>query len=305
MLLLVNEDLPQGYGARQWKVNFPGGTFKAMVVVRADTMGVCMGVKRALDIVEDILAANPGTPVSTLGPLIHNRRVVDEFRARGVVPVEDLAEVREGIVVIRAHGIGPGQLALCRQKGLRCVDATCPHVKRIHEKVREYDAQGFHAIIVGDAVHGEVKGIRGYARSSSVIATVEEAETVALPSPSIVVSQTTFARTAYARIAAVLRRRDPGILVFETTCAATETRQQSVVRLAEGVEALLVIGGRESANTRWLFEAARATGRPSWQIEGAGDIPSEIRGFTRVGISAGASTPDSAVDEVETALLAL
>ncbi len=301
----MNEDLSLGYGARQWKVNFPGCTFKAMIVVRADTMGVCMGVKRALGIVEGVLAANPGTPIFTLGPLIHNRRVVDEFRARGVVPVEDLAEVREGIVIIRAHGIGPDQLSRCRHMGLRCVDATCPHVQRIHEKVREFNAKGFRAIIVGDAAHGEVKGIRGYARSSSVIATVEEAETVALSSPSIVVSQTTFARAAYMRIAAVLQRRDPGILVFETTCAATETRQESVVRLAAGVEALLVIGGRESANTRWLFEAARATGRPSWQIEGVEDIPAEMRGFARVGISAGASTPDNAVDEVEKALLAM
>lgn len=268
-------------------------------------MGVCMGVKRALGIVEEVLAANPGTPVFTLGPLIHNRRVVDEFRARGVVPVETLAEVGAGIVIVRAHGIGPDQLALCRQKGLRCVDATCPHVRRIHEKVSEYDAQGFHAIIVGEAAHGEVRGIRGYARQSSVIATVDEAETVALPSPSFVVSQTTFAREAFARIAAVLRRRDPGILVFETTCAATETRQQSVVRLAASVEALLVIGGGESANTRWLFEAARATGRPSWRIEGVEDIPEGVRGFARVGISAGASTPDTAVDEVERALLSM
>ena len=299
------EDLPLEYGVRQWKVNAAGGTFKAMTVVRADTMGVCMGVKRALGIVEEVLAANPGTPVYTLGPLIHNRRVVDEFRVRGVVPVEDLSEVHDGIVIIRAHGIGPEQLALCKQEGLRCVDATCPHVRRIHEKVSEFDAKGFHAIIVGDAEHGEVKGIRGYARRSSVIATEEEAETVALPSPSIVVSQTTFARAASLRIAAVLRRRDPGITVFETTCAATERRQESILRLAAGVQALLVIGGRESANTRWLYEAARSTGRPSWQIEGAGDIPPEIRRFARVGISAGASTPDTTVDEVEKVLLSM
>ena len=119
------------------------------------------------------------------------------------------------------------------------------------------------------------------------------------------VSQTTFSRAAYARICDILRERDPGISVVDTTCQATEDRQKSVVRLSRDVEAILVIGGRESANTRWLFEAARGTGLPSWLIEGAGEIPAEVKRFGRVGISAGASTPDAAVEEVEKALLAM
>ena len=268
-------------------------------------MGVCMGVRRALSMVEDVLAGNPGVPVFTLGPLIHNRRVVDEFRARGVVPVEEPSQVGQGVVVIRAHGIGRGERELCRREGITCVDATCPHVLRIHRTVEEHDARGYHVLIVGDAAHGEVRGIRGYARDSAVISSEEQARTVALRTPAIVVSQTTFSRDAYARICDVLRERDPGISVVDTTCQATEDRQKSVVRLSRDVEAILVIGGRESANTRWLFEAARGTGLPAWLIEGAGEIPADVKRFGRVGISAGASTPDAAVEEVEKALLVM
>jgi 4-hydroxy-3-methylbut-2-en-1-yl diphosphate reductase len=276
-----------------------------MIVRRADTMGVCMGVRRALSMVEDVLRESPGVPVFTLGPLIHNRRVVEEFRARGVVPIEDPSQAAGGVVVIRAHGIGRAERAVCSREGVRCVDATCPHVLRIHRTVEEHDARGYHAIIVGDAGHGEVKGIRGYARRSTVISSEQEARAVALQPPAVVVSQTTFSRAAFAAICEILRARDPGIVVVDTTCQATEQRRQSVVRLAGEVDAILVIGGRESANTRWLFEAARGTGLPSWLIEGASEIPPQARRFERVGISAGASTPDAAVDEVERALRAM
>lgn len=268
-------------------------------------MGVCMGVRRALAIVEQVLAENPGTPVATLGPLIHNRRVVEDFRARGVTPVEDPGEVDRGILIIRAHGVGPDMRARCDRGGLRCVDATCPHVLRIHRTVEEHDAQGMHTIIVGDAGHGEVKGIRGYAQRATVIATEGEARSIPIPPQCIVVSQTTFSRAAYGRICGILRGREPSLVVFETTCSATEERQESVRRLAADVEAILVIGGSESANTRWLFEAARATGRPAWQIEGPADIPDEVSMYARVGISAGASTPDAVVEEVQKALQAM
>jgi 4-hydroxy-3-methylbut-2-en-1-yl diphosphate reductase len=284
-----------------------------MEVLRADTMGVCMGVRRALAIVEKILEESPGVPVATLGPLIHNRRVVEDFRARGVIPVDDPSQVESGILVIRAHGVGPDVRGRCAREGLSCVDATCPHVLRIHRTVRRHDALGFHVIIVGDEGHGEVQGIRGYARDAEVIASEEQARVARLPPRTVVVSQTTFSRAAYGRICDALRSREPsaecaggaGVIVFDTTCSATEERQESVARLAAAVEAILVIGGSESANTRWLFEAARATGRPAWRIEGASDIPAEVSRFSRVGISAGASTPDAVVDEVQLALEAM
>ncbi len=276
-----------------------------MTVIRAEKLGLCTGVRRALRMAEEALAENPGLPLYSLGPLIHKSRVGEELGARGLTPVDDLSAVKEGIVIIRAHGVGPRERVACRQPGVRCIDATCPKVLRIQEMVRRYDDEGYLVVIAGDPAHGEVKGIRGFARRSVVVESVAEAEKVPLGGPVVVVSQTTLPRSRYAGICRALKSRDPGVLVQDTSCVATETRQESIARLAARVDALLVIGGKESANTRWLFQSAVATGRPAWHIEGASELPPGIGGFARVGISAGASTPDRIIDEVEGALRAL
>jgi len=276
-----------------------------MTVIRAATLGTCRGVQRALAIVEHTLAEHPGEPVYTLGPLIHNPRVVEEYRRRGVVPAGSLSEVDHGIVVIRAHGIGPEERRECARKGVICVDATCPDVLRVQDLVRGRAARGDGVVIVGDPSHVEVKGIRGYAPGSVVVSTEAGAEAVSIQGPCIAVGQTTFPRDRFLRIAEILRRRIPGLTVHETSCPATERRQQSLVELARKVEAIVVVGGKESANTRWLHQVAVATGRPSWHVEGAADLPHGIGRFRTVGISAGASTPESLIAEVETALAPL
>jgi 4-hydroxy-3-methylbut-2-enyl diphosphate reductase len=276
-----------------------------MIVMRADTLGVCRGVRRALAIVEQAIAENPGVPVYTLGPLIHNPRVVEEFKTRGVYPIDDVSEAGEGIVIASAHGVGPEVVEECAARGVRVIDATCPDVRRIQRMVREYSTQGCHVLIVGDANHREVIGIRGWASGSSVIASVEEAGRIEVPEECIVVGQTTFKRAEYHAICAALKRRFPGLTVFDTSCASTETRQRSLISLAGRVEALLVVGGKDSANTRWLYQTALQTGKPSWHIEGAAEIPAELIRYGSVGISAGASTPDQVIDEVEESLLAL
>lgn len=276
-----------------------------MTVVRAEVLGVCMGVRRALSIVETTLAENPGTPVHTLGPLIHNPRTVEDLRRRGAVPVDGLMDVRGGIVVIRAHGVGPETLREIAARGLRLVDATCPHVLRVQRIVADGAARGCLAVIAGDAGHGEVQGIRAHAGRSVVVASVEEARAAELSAPALVVGQTTLPNKDYREIVAALKERDPQIEVHDTSCALTETRQESLKRLASQVDALLVIGGMESANTRWLHRTAQQTGKPAWHVEGVADIPAEVRRFASVGISAGASTPDAIIAEVEAALRAL
>jgi 4-hydroxy-3-methylbut-2-en-1-yl diphosphate reductase len=275
-----------------------------MTVIRAATLGTCRGVQRALALLERTLADHPGEPVFTLGPLIHNPRVVEEYRRRGVVPVGSLAEVERGIVVIRAHGIGPAERARCGREGVTCVDATCPDVLRVQDLVREHAARGEAVVIVGDPGHVEVKGIRGYAPGAVVVSTEAEAEAVAVAAPCIAVGQTTFPRDRFRRIAGILGRRVPGLEVHETSCPATERRQQSLVELADKVEAIVVVGGKESANTRWLHQVAVSTGLPAWHVEGAADLPADIGRFRTVGISAGASTPESLIAEVEAALAA-
>ncbi len=241
----------------------------------------------------------------TLGPLIHNPRVVEEYRRRGVVAVAGLSEVGRGIVIIRAHGIGPEERRECTREGVTCVDATCPDVLRVQDLVRDHAARGFGVVVVGDPAHVEVRGIRGYAPGSVVVSSEDAAEAVTLSGPCIAVGQTTFPRDRFLRIAEILRRRIPGLDVHETSCPATERRQQSLVDLARRVEAIVVVGGRDSANTRWLHQVAVGTGRPAWHVEGAVDLPPDIGRFRTVGISAGASTPESLIAEVEAALAAL
>lgn len=275
-----------------------------MTVIRAATLGTCRGVQRALAIVERTLADHPGEPVYTLGPLIHNPRVVEDYRRRGVVPVGSLAEVQRGIVIIRAHGIGPEERRACARAGITCVDATCPDVLKVQDLVRVHAARGDNVVIVGDPAHVEVKGIRGYAPAAVVVSREADAEAVDLRAPCIAVGQTTFPRDRFLRIAQILGRRIPCLEVHETSCPATERRQQSLVELAPRVEAIVVVGGRESANTRWLHQAAVATGRPAWLVEGAADLPADIGRFRTVGLSAGASTPESLIAEVEAALAA-
>jgi len=254
--------------------------------------------------VDDALAAVPGAPMYSLGPLIHNPRVVEEYRQRGVTCVQDVPAVESGTVIIPAHGAGPAERAACRERGLAIVDATCPRVARIQELAAGHDARGYGVIVVGDAGHGEVKGIRAHAAVSLAVSRVEEAEAADLSGrPWLVVSQTTFRRAEFALICRALESRSADLLVRDTGCSATEERQKSLLRLAPEVEALLVIGGRQSANTRWLYETARETGRPSWLIEGAHELPEGLSAYGVIGISAGASTPDVIVDEVEAALL--
>jgi 4-hydroxy-3-methylbut-2-enyl diphosphate reductase len=266
---------------------------------------MCSGVRSALALVDRALRDNPDTPVSTLGPLVHNTAVVAEYRARGVAPVEAPSEIASGILVLRTHGVAPGVRAAFERPGLRVVDATCPNVRRIHNLVTDHESRGFTVVVVGDPAHDEVRGIAGHVRNPMVIATAAEAETADIAMPAFVVGQTTLSREAYEAVCAVVRRRFPGVLIADTTCPSTERRRESLLRLAERVDALVVIGGKTSANTRWLYEAARSTGRPSWLIEGPAELPDGIAGFGSVGITAGASTPDRLVDAVEAALLAL
>ena len=276
-----------------------------MIVKRAETLGVCKGVRRALSVVERALEQKHDGGLYTIGPLIHNPRIVEDFRKRGVSVVDDIAEISEGTVIVSAHGIGPEGRQQCRRRGIRMIDATCPDVRRVQKLVADLSARGSHVLIIGDAGHREVKGIRGFAASSSVIATEEEARSISIPPVCAVVSQTTFRRIEFEAICRALRERNPGIEVLDTSCSATETRQESLIELSRTVDALLVIGGKQSANTQWLFRTAVQTGKPCWHIEGAEEIPADVSRYLAVGISAGASTPDFLVDEVEKCLLAL
>jgi 4-hydroxy-3-methylbut-2-enyl diphosphate reductase len=277
-----------------------------MTVIRAAVMGRCMGVRRAESLALEAAARRSAAlPVLTLGPLIHNPQAVAELEARGIVAVSEArleAEARGRTVVIRAHGVPPAMRARLEELGAEVVDATCPRVLASQRKAHDLAERGFTVIIAGDKDHGEVAGIAGCAPGSLVVASAEEAARVETPGPAALIAQTTMSSEEYLAIRAELERRIPDLLVVDSICPATEERRRSLSELAAKVEAIVVVGGRNSANTSRLHAAALAMGKPAWHVETAADLADEVFSFERVGLTAGASTPESLVDEVERAL---
>ncbi len=269
-----------------------------MQIIKADSMGFCMGVRRAMQIVQDIIDSSPSCPVYTFGPLIHNRLVLEDLEKRGVSVLED-PEKAEGIVVIRAHGIQPEIKKILEKRCERLVDATCPRVLHSQKKVFEASLKGIHTVIAGDRDHGEVRGIAGYASSVDIVQNYEDAEKLSIPDNSLVISQTTFSENEYEKICRALSVKAGSLQISRSICPATEKRQKALSMLLDKVEAVIVIGGKNSANTRRLYNTAYSLNKNSWHIEKADEIPEEIGKFSVVGITAGASTPDWIIKEVE------
>ena len=272
---------------------------KKKKILRADIIGFCLGVRQAVGTLEEALQYKD-RDVYTLGPIIHNPRVVEDFTARGVRSAESPLDIPSDCrVIIRAHGVPP-QIKSALEEGNRIVmDGTCPKVIASQKTVRKYARLGYHTVIVGDPDHGEIKGLAGYADKPVIISGPEEAAALDFDGPVMVISQTTIKQDEYDRVCDVLKEKCTTLKIIESICSATEKRQEALRELCSRVEACLVIGGKESANTQRLYLTARETGVPSWHIQDASEIPEEIRDFDVIGLSAGASTPDSLIAEVE------
>jgi 4-hydroxy-3-methylbut-2-en-1-yl diphosphate reductase len=289
-----------------------------MIVRRAAVMGRCMGVRRAVDMALAAAAEEGGRGVFTLGPLIHNPQAVAELEAAGVVALSEAeldegasggAEISGSIVVIRAHGIAPAQRERLAALGARVVDATCPRVLASQRKAAAYAAKGWKVVIAGDLGHGEVVGIAGHAPGALVVGSPEEARALRLEGPEgssppiALIAQTTISEEEYGAIRSALAERFPLLEVVDSICPCTRDRLEALAQLAAEVDAIVIVGGRNSANTARLLAAARALGKPAWLVETAGELPEEAFAMGRVGISAGASTPERLINEVELALL--
>ena len=263
-----------------------------MQVKLARTAGFCMGVKRAVDKTLAVTGEGGG-PVYTLGPLIHNRQVIDWLVARGVKVCEEPSDVESGKMVIRAHGVPQKVLDELESAGLAVVDATCPHVLRSQNAIRQHSSEGYQVVIAGDRDHAEVIGLLGYCTgSSALVSSVEDAEQVELSGKVCLIAQTTFNESTYEAIAAIIRRRQPSAVVLNTICRATHERQEEARELAASVDAMVVVGARHSANTCRLAEIARETNTPTFHVENADELdPAQLAQYTTVGITAGASTP--------------
>lgn len=277
-----------------------------MIVKRARILGQCAGVRLAVD--KAYAAAKSGRRVFSLGPLIHNPRAVADLEAAGVrvLGEGELDErVRGAVVVIRAHGVPPALRDRLEILGAEILDATCPRVLSSQRRARERAARGDQVILVGDAGHGEVVGIAGQAPGIKVVGSPAEAAALELdPSRAVaLIAQTTISRAEYEAVRDAIAARVPLVEALDTICPATSERQAALAELATGCDHVVVVGGKNSANTRRLAAAALESGIPTSFVELPGELPEEVFGLSVVGLTAGASTPDALIDEVEAALL--
>ena len=275
-----------------------------MEVILAESAGFCFGVKRAVEKVYEQAAI--GKKIYTFGPIIHNEEVVKDLENKGVTVIEteaELTSLTEGTVVIRSHGVSKHICDLIAQSGLECVDATCPFVKRIHNIVEKESAAGKKIIIIGNAGHPEVEGIMGWSHTpASVIESAEEAENFNCKKDEMlcIVSQTTFNYNKFKDLVEIFQKKGYNVNVVNTICNATEERQTQAREIAARVDAMIVIGGKHSSNTRKLYEICKEKCADTYFIQTLDDLHLELpETAALVGITAGASTPNNIIEEVQ------
>lgn len=265
----------------------------------ASKAGFCFGVKRAIDLARATLDNKEG-PVYSLGPLIHNPQVVSYLAQMGLEKIHDLGEIEEGTLVIRSHGVGPALLETAREKGLDIVDATCPYVRRAQDLARQLAGENIQVVVVGDKAHPEVQGIIGWtSEKAMVVENPEEAAELTVAGPIGVVAQTTQPQENFDKVVDILRKTGAEVRVCNTICNATAERQKAALDLARQVDVMVVVGGKNSANTRKLASLCHASGTRTYHIEEAGQLdPAWFQGVKVAGLTAGASTPDWIIEEV-------
>lgn len=259
--------------------------------------GVCYGVERALGMAETA-ADEARKPVNTLGPLIHNPLVVNDLESIGVVTASSVSEVEEGTLIIRAHGVVPSVVEDARTRGLDVLDATCPYVKKVHNAAERLVREGYQLIVVGESGHPEVEGIMGHAGDDAHVVSVPgDLDAIDLSRKVGVVVQTTQTPGALADVVAELSKRTMDLRVINTICSATQERQDSAAELARRVDAMIVVGGKNSGNTRRLAEICTAACPKTHHIEDASEIEAAwFDGASHIGVTAGASTPASHIE---------
>ena len=271
-----------------------------MEVLLANEFGFCFGVERAVEMVEDALEV--GAPVRTLGPLIHNTQEMQRLECEGVSTVQDPAEVSpDEIAVIRAHGVTPLVQLQLEQRAARVVDATCPFVTRVQRLAERAAKQGRHVVVAGNPAHPEMIGVVGYAPDNTfVVADAKEVGQLPLLHAPLVVSQTTLKLQTFLEVAEAVRKNadaDPEIV--NTICSATRDRQDAARALAGLVNVFYIIGGKHSSNSIKLLAVCKEQCEQSFLIETQDEInPKDLKGVERVGVTAGASTPNWLIEQV-------
>ncbi len=288
------------------------GDSKLMQVIRARELGFCMGVRRAVEMMEGATAEMG--PITSLGSTVHNPQVVQKLRERGVEVIATIEAVDARPVAITAHGVGPEVLRELESRGAQVVDGTCPIVTRAQQWAKKLTDEGFGLIVFGDPDHKEVRGILGWANGKVVTmrteAELDEPLPEWMPSRVGVLSQTTETEGHFAHFVQTLLTkhmdRISELRVINTLCNATTSQQAATQELAHDVDLMIVVGGHESANTRHLAEVSRERGVETYHVESAAEIDGGwLAGHDKVGVAAGASTPDAVIDDVVERLHAL
>ncbi|MFN2363651.1 MAG: bifunctional 4-hydroxy-3-methylbut-2-enyl diphosphate reductase/30S ribosomal protein S1 [Halarsenatibacteraceae bacterium] len=273
---------------------------KVLEITTAEEAGFCFGVKRAIDMAMEAVQDESDIKVYTLGPIIHNPQVVEKLEELGIRSVEDLSEIKTGVIIIRSHGVEPKKIEEAENKGLTILDATCPYVKKAQKNAQLLMEEGYQTLIYGDQDHPEVKGILGATDYKAlIIEDKSDLDEIDLQSRVGIVAQTTKSPASFKKLIGLLLGRVKELKIYNTICNTTQVRQSGAENLADDVEIMIVIGGFNSANTNRLAEICSNTGTPTYHIETANDIEwSWLENIKKIGITAGASTPDWLIKEV-------
>ena len=277
-----------------------------METIVAKSAGFCFGVQRAMDTVYDQIEKG-NTPLYTYGPIIHNEEVVSSLEAQGVKVIADkeqLKQTHEGTVIIRTHGVPPEIYDIIEENGLNLVDATCPFVLKIHRTVEEYSQAGYTVLVIGDAQHPEVQGIVGWCRNGHVFVVKNQEEMESFDNvygeKICIVAQTTFNLKKFKDLVEVCKKKMYTDIVVNTICNATEVRQKEAREIAQQVDAMVVIGGKSSSNTQKLYEICKDECDDTYYIQKLEDFVFKVNdNIHTVGITAGASTPNNIIKEVQ------
>lgn len=269
-----------------------------MKVKLAKTAGFCMGVRRAMNIVLDAANKKKGK-LYTYGPLVHNPQAIEMLRHKGVDILGDNS-VSDATVILRAHGVAPEERKKIKEAGNVLCDATCPHVARAQAIIRKEIKNGYKAIIIGDRGHAEVNGLLGFADGNGfVVEDIDDVNHLPELEKACIIAQTTQDRNRFLEIIEKIKKKIPDIEVFDTICDSTSVRQKEVLELSKEVDAMVIVGGKDSANTRRLYEIAHATGVPSFHIEEEHELDDlGLELYENIGVMAGASTPNWVINKV-------
>jgi len=284
-----------------------------MQIIKADILGFCFGVRRAVELAQNAILENPNKNIYSLGPLIHNEIVLNELSNKGLKIIEekDIEKLFQGdIVLIRAHGTSPDIFSKLENRNCTIIDATCPRVKKSQNIVKKQTAEKDFIIFTGDKNHGEVKSIEGCGKRNFILVQNKtEVENFFENNPSVnantsilLMSQTTFSESEFNLISQYICKKNPDTEINNTICSATKERQEALIELCKKVEGVIVIGGKTSANSKRLYQIAKDNCNKAAFIQSADEIPQDFLNLSSIGITAGASTPDTTIQEVQKAL---